>query len=87
MLEINWILDAPVSNSGRLKKRLEEIVNENSYKWNIILTNNPDELLAKSADIVISSDGWILERCSKWFNLSALMIEERISSVNIVEIE
>lgn len=86
-LEINWFLDAPVSNSGRLKKRLEEIGNENSYKWNVILANNPDNLLAKSGNIVVSSDGWILDRCSKWFNLSALIIEERISSVNIVGIE
>lgn len=83
---VNWFLDAPVSNSGRLKKRLLEIATQHSYNWNVVLENNPDYLLAKSKNIVVSSDGWILDRCDRWFNLSTLLIEEIITPVNIVEV-
>lgn len=83
---VNWFLDAPVSNSGRLKKRIENIGKENGYKWTVRLENSPDYLLADSGNIVISSDGWILNRCKSWFNLSALIIEEIVTSANIIEV-
>ncbi len=83
---VNWFLDAPVSNSGRLKKMIENIGKENGYKWTVRLENRPDYLLADSENIVISSDGWILNRCTSWFNLSALIIEEIVTYANIIEV-
>ncbi len=83
---VNWFLDAPVSNSGRLKKMIENIGKENGYKWTVRLENRPDYLLADSENIVISSDGWILNRCTSWFNLSSLIIEEIVTYANIIEV-
>lgn len=84
--KINWYLDAPVSNSGRLKQRIEEIGKANYFYWSVVLSNNPDLLLSKSKNIVISSDGWILDRCDRWYNLAKLIIEDISSSVNIVQV-
>lgn len=66
------LLDAPVSNSGRLKTKLGEHV------WplplTVELTRNPDvELQALSP--VASGDSVILDRCASWFNLTAWILE------------
>ncbi len=81
-----WYLDKPVSNSGMLKSRLIEISQANSFNWNVALRFNPDKSLAKSKHVVISSDGWILNRAGQWFNLGAYIIENYISQANIIEV-
>ncbi len=81
-----WYLDQPVSNSGRLKTRLWEISRQNDFNWEVELVFDPDKVLAKSNEIVISSDGWILDHAARWFNLGALLIENRIRDFNIIEV-
>ena len=39
-----WVLDKPVSNSGRLKTRLRELAEQDHYNWGVILENNPDKI-------------------------------------------
>ncbi len=70
-----WLLDSPVSNSGRVKRMLEKQAEENGWNWKVDLVPDPDKLLSKSEAIVASSDSAILDRCSRWFNLAALLIE------------
>lgn len=74
--KVTWVLDQPVSNSGRLKTYIREFAEERLLNWNILLEYNPDEYLASSRDIVVSSDAWILNEADRWFNLGALIIEE-----------
>lgn len=69
-----WVLDKPVSNSGRLKTLMREIAEENKYPWEIILDNNPDKMIAESECIGVSSDAWILDRVGKWYNLASTLI-------------
>ena len=83
---VKWYLDQPVSNSGRLKTRLLEISREHEFNWEVELVFDPDKVLAKSKNIVITSDGWILENTEKWFNLSASLIENDIKESNIIEV-
>jgi hypothetical protein len=40
--EALWLLDSPVSNSGRLKTLLGELARENHWPWEIRLTISPD---------------------------------------------
>lgn len=70
-----WYFDAPVSNSGRLKVMLYEMAEKHGFNWEINLVNNPDIILAKSENIVITSDAWILDECVRWFNLGHLMLD------------
>jgi hypothetical protein len=46
-----------------------------SHKREIHLVNNPDMVLAKSENIIITSDVRILDECVQWFNLGRLMID------------
>jgi len=73
-----WYLDSPVSNSGRLKVMMLELAEKNDYNWNVELVFNPDKVLAGSNEIAISSDGWILDETTQWFNLGAYIIENRL---------
>lgn len=81
-----WFLDKPVSNSGRLKTMLYEIATEHNYNWEIILDNNPDNKLAESDGIIISSDAGILTRIKKWFNLVSNILDESIENKNTIEL-
>ncbi len=76
-----WYLDAPISNSGRLKTILRETAKEYDFPWEIHLVNNPDKELIASSEIVISSDAWILEECGTWFNMMEEMIENYLDEV------
>jgi hypothetical protein len=66
-------LDAPVSNSGRLKTRLAEIAEEMEADVGIEVVGNVDRVLYELPN-VISSDSIILDCCSAWFNLNARII-------------
>jgi hypothetical protein len=69
-----WIFDAPVSNSGRLKTFCYEIAKAQGFSWEIYLDNAPDKYLIAENRLIVSSDAWVLNGCSKWFNLAAFII-------------
>jgi hypothetical protein len=81
-----WLLDSPVSNSGRLKTLIREIAEKNQWDWQIDLVTSPDAVLIKGGAIVVSSDSVILDSCSKWVNLAGEIIKNRISSAKIIDI-
>lgn len=83
---VKWYLDQPVSNSGRLKTSLMELSRSNDFNWEVELVFDPDKVLAKSSNIVISSDGWIVDQVEKWFNLGAILIENHIADANVIEV-
>lgn len=76
-----WLLDSPVSNSGRLKTRIAEIARKNNFKWDIQLVTNPDAELIKSDLTVVSSDGIIINRCKSWLNLAAEIINTKLPDI------
>ncbi len=80
-----WIFDKPVSNSGRIKQMIMDFANENNLNWIVELEFNPDKFLAENAEIVISSDAWILDHCKSWFNLIGYLIEEENLSANVIK--
>jgi hypothetical protein len=70
-----FFLDAPVSNSGRLKVRIAEIAKEAGLPVDIELVNNADAVLYGLPNVV-SGDSVILDKCPSWLNLLALLIPE-----------
>lgn len=73
---INWFLDKPVSNSGRLKVLMYEIAGKYEFPWNIRLVNNPDKTLAQQENqIIVSSDGWVLDQVKAAFNLHRYIVD------------
>lgn len=68
--QVVWLLDKPVSNSGRLKAIMEELAAAYGFDWHIELVNNPDRSIVERPDwVTVSSDGWVLDHCRVWFNL------------------
>lgn len=70
-----FYLDAPVSNSGRLKQRIIELLNQFNFEVQVEVVHNVDTVLEK-LDNVITSDAIILDKCASWINLNAKIIEE-----------
>jgi len=74
--EVVWILDQPVSNSGRMKTMMGTLSRKHDYPWNILLDYNPDKFIAQSDHVGITSDAWILDRVQRWFNLGEALIKQ-----------
>jgi len=81
-----WLLDQPVSNSGRLKTMLREIGEANRWPWQIELVADPDTVLKRIDQIVATSDSDILDHAQRWFNLARTAIERRVSQAWIVDL-
>ncbi len=77
MEEVTFYLDAPVSNTGRLKQRLFELLTSFSFTVKVELVNNADVILEKIGN-VITGDAIILDRCKSWYNLIAEIIMEQL---------
>ncbi len=69
-----WVLDAPVSNSGKLKGICYELAEKRRLSWDVRLENAPDKYLIDSKELIASSDAWVLDECKTWFNLGAWLI-------------
>ncbi len=83
---IDWFLDRPVSNSGRLKVVMAEVLEARGLKWNIELIDNPDPRLADYPGAVVTTDSWILDRCTAWTNLAQELIAAHVPCAWIVDL-
>jgi hypothetical protein len=81
-----WLLDRPVSNSGRLKKFLLITAATRGWDWNVDLEFSPDALLSRTAAVVVSSDSAVLDRCERWVNLAAWLLARRVPRAFIVDL-
>jgi hypothetical protein len=82
----HWLLDSPVSNSGRLRALLLEDARERGWDWCVDLVFNPDPLLAGSPEVVATADSAILDRCDRWSSLARLAIEAAIPSARVIDL-
>jgi hypothetical protein len=79
---VDWYLDTPVSNSGRSKALLADVVeslstpNGSSPTWNIELQNNPDALLRGYDGVTATSDSAVLDACGRWLNLARHIVDQ-----------
>jgi hypothetical protein len=81
-----WFFDSPVSNSGRLKTIMYEVIEKNGWRWDVELSQNPDKELIETDRIVVSSDSDVLDKCGRWINLAEYIIEHSISSTQMVDL-
>jgi hypothetical protein len=84
--ECVWLLDRPVSNSGRLKRIMEATAADNHWPWRIELVASPDAVLRESPEIVVTADSVILDRCQTWFNLCREVVESYIPQAWILDL-
>jgi hypothetical protein len=79
-----WLLDKPVSNSGRLKGIIEST--ETKIPTQVKLLNNPDTELIQSEQIVATSDSDVLDKTKLWVNLTEFIIENHIKNACIIDL-
>ena len=84
LLNVLWVFDKPVSNSGRLKVLLYEMAEKFNFPWDVILHNNPDQYLVDNKSIVVSSDAWILNECTYWFNFVEYLLKEKLLETDLI---
>ena len=78
-------LDAPVSNSGRLKGRIEKLFSDSSVGLSVEIMNDVDVSLY-GLENVITADAIILDKCESWYNLVAEAIRHEIGEYPYIEI-
>jgi hypothetical protein len=81
-----WLLDSPVSNSGRLASAIRTLARERNWPWQVELVFNPDAVLRVSEQIVVTSDSLILDAAARWVNVSAFLIHEQIPDAWILDL-
>lgn len=72
-----FYLDSPVSNSGKLKVQILDLLKKFSFDVDVHVIHNVDSVL-ETLDNVITSDAIILDKCKSWINLNQKIIEEKM---------
>jgi hypothetical protein len=86
IVRVHWLLDAPVSNSGRLKQMLLEMAADAGWPWEVALVPDPDRELVKAMEVVASSDSHVLDGCKSWANLARTVIEKRVPQAWVIDL-
>ena len=84
--ECVWHLDRPVSNSGRLKRTIEETASAHAWPWRVELVADPDPVLWDCGEIVATADSAILDRCRAWLNLARIAVEGLVPKAWVIEL-
>jgi hypothetical protein len=75
--EARFLLDEPVSNSGRLRARILSAASAWPVRAEVELVPDPDRLLAAEG-AVASSDAAVIDACGGWLALSSMIVSERV---------
>ena len=79
-----WLLDRPVSNSGRLKTLLLRIAGERGWGWDVELLHNPDRALREASECIATADGAILDRSTRSLTLARAVIDASGASTRVL---
>ncbi len=84
--QVRWVLDRPISNSGRLKAIMLEVAAGHGWPWSVELVPNPDPVLAAAEEVVATADGGILDEGPRWLNLARRVVESSVPSAWVVDL-
>jgi hypothetical protein len=84
--EARWLLDRPVSNSGRLAQKIKEVAEEARWPWTVETVFNPDKLIQASAHVAVTSDSMILDNAAHWLNLNQHLITGYLSDAWLIDL-
>ncbi len=81
-----WLLDRPISNSGRLARRIADIAERHGWPWMVEVVFNPDAQIVSSSSIAITSDSSILDRVETWTNLKSYLVQQRLNHSWLIDL-
>lgn len=67
--QVHWLLDQPVSNSGRLKARLQQTGRKHGWAWDVSVVESPDATLKEVNGLVATADSAILDAAVRWVDV------------------
>jgi hypothetical protein len=83
---VRWLLDSPVSNSGRLAQRIKEAAARQRWPWTVETVFNPDKLIQTSSSVAVTSDSVILDQAALWINLNQHLITRYLSDSWLIDL-
>ena len=83
---VEWILDSPVSNSGRLAARVREVAAGRGWPWEVRVEFNPDREIVKSDRVAVTSDSNVLEGVTRWLNLGRTIVEKYVKDAWLIDL-
>jgi len=81
-----WLLDRPVSNSGRLASKITDLAARQGWPWQVEVVFNPDSTIIASPAVAITSDSSILDRVERWADLKSYLLAREIPDAWVVDL-
>jgi hypothetical protein len=84
---VGWLLDKPISNSGRLAQKIREVAEEEGWGWTVEVVFNPDrEIVAAPGTVAVTSDSTILDGAASWLNFNEHLLARHVPGVWVVDL-
>jgi hypothetical protein len=83
---VRWLLDRPVSNSGRLAQRIREAAMQRGWPWMVEAVFNPDKLIQTSDSVAVTSDSLVLDYARRSVNLNQHLITRYLSDSWLIDL-
>ena len=83
---VHWLLDQPVSNSGRLAAKLTDLAERANWPWSVETVFNPDAAIIASPSVAITSDSAILDRVDRWADLKTHLLKREVPNAWIIDL-
>ena len=81
-----WLLDSPVSNSGRLARRISELAIERGWRWTVNTVFNPDAEILRADAVVVTSDSSVLDKVARWINLNDYLVRKYLPQSWVIDL-
>jgi hypothetical protein len=81
-----WLLDSPISNSGRLAARVREVAAARGWPWEVRVEFNPDREIIESDRVAVTSDSNVLDGAARWLNLGRMIVERHAPNPWLVDL-
>ena len=81
-----WLLDRPVSNSGRLASKISSVAIDHGWAWQVEVVFNPDSMIISSPAVAITSDSSILDRVERWADLKSYLLAKQIPEAWLIDL-
>jgi hypothetical protein len=81
-----WLLDRPVSNSGRLAAKIADLAVQREWPWQVDVVLNPDSMIISSLDVAITSDSSLLDRAERWADLKSYLLAHQIPEAWVINL-
>ena len=81
-----WLLDSPVSYSGRLAARVREVAAGRGWPWEVRAEFNPDREIVNSDRVAVTTDSNVLDGVARWLDLGRMIVERHVPGAWVIDL-